>query len=83
MPPLRGMVSKEIALRYTTGVLASEGMRVDLFKFPIDARLRIGAEAAALDARRDFYLASVEWPPIRTKHPCIGLVANPSCHPVR
>jgi len=58
--PLRGIVSKEISLRYTNGVLVSEGMRVDLFKFLIDARLRIGAEASALDARRDFQLAGVD-----------------------
>ncbi len=58
--PLRGIVSREIALRYSNGVLVSEGMRVDLFKFLIDARLRIGAEAAALDARRDFQIATVD-----------------------
>jgi len=58
--PLRQTVSKEIALRYSNGVLASEGMRVDLFKYLTDARVRIGANAAALDARRDFYLASAD-----------------------
>ncbi len=58
--PLRGIVSKEIALRYTNGVLASEGMRVDLFKYLTDARTRIGANASALDARRDFYLAAAD-----------------------
>jgi outer membrane protein TolC len=58
--PLRGVVSKEIQLRYSNGVLAGEGMRVDLFKYLIDARARIGAEAAAVDARRDFYLAATD-----------------------
>ncbi|MBS0546190.1 MAG: TolC family protein [Proteobacteria bacterium] len=58
--PLRGIVSKEIALRYSNGVLAGEGMRVDLFKFLLDARTRITANAAALDARRDFLLAAAD-----------------------
>lgn len=58
--PLRGVVSKEILLRYTNGVLASEGMRVDLFKYLVDARARINAESAALDARRDFLLSAVD-----------------------
>jgi len=58
--PLRGVVSKEIALRYSNGVLAGDGMRVDLFKYLTDARARIMANAAALDARRDFLLASTD-----------------------
>lgn len=58
--PLRGVVSKEILLRYTNGVLAGEGMRVDLFKYLVDARARITAEASALDARRDFLLSAVD-----------------------
>jgi hypothetical protein len=58
--PLRGVVSKEIELRYSNGVLAGEGRRVDLFKYLTDARARIGAEAAAVDARRDFYLAAAD-----------------------
>ena len=58
--PLRGIVSKEIQLRYSNGVLAGEGLRVDLFKYLTDARARIGAEAAAVDARRDFYLAAAD-----------------------
>jgi outer membrane protein TolC len=58
--PLRGIVSKEIQLRYSNGVLAREGMRVDMFKYLTDARARIGAEAAAVDARRDFYLAAAD-----------------------
>jgi outer membrane protein TolC len=58
--PLRQVVSQEVSLRYTNGVLASEGMRVDLFKYLTDARARIGANASALDARRDFYLAAAD-----------------------
>ena len=58
--PLRGIVSKEIQLRYSNGVLAGEGLRVDLFKYLTDARARIGAKAAAVDARRDFYLAAAD-----------------------
>jgi outer membrane protein TolC len=59
--PLRSIVSREIELRYSNGVLAGEGLRVDLFKYLTDARARIGAEAAALDARRDFQLAAVDF----------------------
>lgn len=55
--PLRQVVSKEIMLRYSSGVLVGEGMRVDLFKYLSDTRVRIAASAASLDARRDFLLA--------------------------
>ena len=58
--PLRGVVSREIALRYSNGISVSEGLRVDLFKYLTDARARITANAAALDARRDFLLASAD-----------------------
>jgi outer membrane protein TolC len=58
--PLRQVVSKEIMLRYGNGVQVSEGMRVDLFKYLTDTRVRIGANAAALEARRDFLLAAVD-----------------------
>ena len=58
--PLRQVVSNEVALRYSSGVLVSESMRVDLFKYLADTRMRIGANAAALDARRDFYLAAAD-----------------------
>lgn len=58
--PLRQSVSREIATRYDNGVLASEGLRVDLFKFLVDARTRTMAEASALDARRDFFIADVD-----------------------
>jgi outer membrane protein TolC len=57
--PLRQTVSREVALRYNNGVLANEGLRVDLFKYLADARTRISADAAALDARRDFLIAAV------------------------
>lgn len=58
--PLRQTVSREIATRYNNGVLASEGLRVDLFKFLADARTRTMADASALDARRDFFIADVD-----------------------
>ena len=58
--PLRRTVSTEVALRYNNGVLAGEGLRVDLFKYLADARMRLTADAAALDARRDFFLADVD-----------------------
>ena len=58
--PLRSVVSREIALRYNNGIAVSESMRVDLFKYLTDARARITANAAALDARRDFLLASAD-----------------------
>ena len=58
--PLRRTVSHEVALRYNNGVLAGDGLRADLFKFLSDARMRISAEASALDARRDFDLAAVD-----------------------
>jgi outer membrane protein TolC len=58
--PLRQRVSKEIMLRYTAGVLAGERLRVDLFKYLADTRVRIGADAASLDAQRDFLLAVID-----------------------
>ncbi len=58
--PLRDVVSRQIALRYTTAVNTGESMRVDLFKVLIDTRIRITATASALDARRDFGLAEVD-----------------------
>jgi outer membrane protein TolC len=58
--PLRGVVSREIALRYSQGSLTEERLRVDLFKFLLDARLRIIANAAAVDARRDFLIGAVD-----------------------
>lgn len=58
--PLRDVVSRQIALRYTTAVNTGESMRVDLFKVLVDTRIRITATASALDARRDFGLAEVD-----------------------
>lgn len=58
--PLRDVVSRQIALRYTTAVNTGENMRVDLFKVLVDTRIRITAAASALDARRDFSLAEVD-----------------------
>ncbi len=58
--PLRGVVSREIMVRYASGTLAGEGLKVDLFKYLADARARIAANAAALDARRDFLLADAD-----------------------
>ncbi len=58
--PLRQIASRKVALRYTNGVLAEEGPRVDLFKFLVGSRARISTEAAALDARRDFLLAAID-----------------------
>jgi hypothetical protein len=49
-----------VALRYSNGVLAGEGLRVDLFKYLADSRMRITADASALDALRDFELAAVD-----------------------
>jgi len=51
--PLRQAISNEVLLRYN-------GMLVDVFELLIDARERIGANAAALDALRDFYLATAD-----------------------
>jgi hypothetical protein len=58
--PLRQVVSRELALRYSTAVNIEESMRVDLFKVLADARARIAANAAAVDARRDFGLSEVD-----------------------
>ena len=59
--PLRQVVSREILLRYSNSALVGDGMRVDLFKFLTDARARITANAAALDARRDFLIAAADF----------------------
>ena len=58
--PLRQVVSKQMALRYGTAVLANETMRVDYFRVLADQRARIAANAAALDALRDFDLAAID-----------------------
>jgi outer membrane protein TolC len=58
--PLRQVVSQQMALRYGSAVLANESMRVDYFRVLADQRARITANAAALDARRDFDLAAID-----------------------
>lgn len=51
--PLRKTISEEMMLRYGA-------MQVDVFSLLNDARQRIAATAAAAEARRDFWLASVD-----------------------
>jgi outer membrane protein TolC len=58
--PLRQVVSREVALRYSTAANTGETMRVDYFKVLADARARIAANASSVDARRDFGLAEVD-----------------------
>jgi outer membrane protein TolC len=58
--PLREVVSREMGLRYATSANVDPSLRVDLFKVLTDTRIRITATAAALDARRDFYLADAD-----------------------
>jgi outer membrane protein TolC len=58
--PLRQAASREVAARYSTGALAGENLRVDLFKYLADARMRISAEASTVEAVRDFELAAVD-----------------------
>src|SRR5262249_40789147 len=58
--PLRATVSRQYELRYGTAVNVDPAMRVDLFKVLTDTRTRITATAAALDARRDFFLAEAD-----------------------
>ena len=58
--PLREVVSQQIGLRYATATNVDPAMRVDLFKVLTDTRIRIMATAAALDARRDFWMSDVD-----------------------
>ena len=51
--PLRKIISEEMMLRYGA-------MQVDVFTLLNDARQRLAATAAAAEARRDFWLASVD-----------------------
>jgi len=51
--PLRRTISNEVLLRYN-------GMLVDVFELLIDARERIAASSASLEALRDFYLATAD-----------------------
>jgi outer membrane protein TolC len=50
--PLRKLISDEMLLRYNA-------MQIDVFALLADARSRIAANTAAIEARRDFWLASV------------------------
>jgi len=49
--PLRKIISDETLLRYNA-------MQIDVFALLAEARQRIGATTAAIDARRDFWLAN-------------------------
>lgn len=51
--PLRQIISEEMLLRYNA-------MQIDVFALLLEARQRINANIAAVDARRDFWLASVD-----------------------
>ncbi len=51
--PLRREISNEVLLRYN-------GMLVDVFEVLVDARERIAANLASLDALRDYYLADAD-----------------------
>jgi outer membrane protein TolC len=50
--PLRKLISDEMLLRYNA-------MQIDVFALLADARGRIAANTAAIEARRDFWLANV------------------------
>jgi outer membrane protein TolC len=50
--PLRKIVSDEMLLRYNA-------MQIDVFALLADARNRLSANTAAIEARRDFWLATV------------------------
>src|SRR5262249_47776347 len=51
--PLRKIISDETLLRYNA-------MQIDVFALLIEARQRINTTMAAMDAQRDFWLASVD-----------------------
>jgi outer membrane protein TolC len=51
--PLRQEISNEVLLRYN-------GMLIDVFEVLVDARERITVNVAALDALRDFHLATAD-----------------------
>ncbi|MGD5438089.1 hypothetical protein QUS99_22645, partial [Xanthomonas citri pv. citri] len=48
--PLRNIISDEAQLRYGS-------MQIDVFALLAEAKLRIAAQRASIDARRDFWLA--------------------------
>lgn len=51
--PLRGIISDEMQLRFSS-------MQVDVFALLTEARLRIASLRAAIDAKREFFLAQSE-----------------------
>lgn len=51
--PLRQIISEEMLLRYNA-------MQIDVFALLLEARQRINANVSAVDAKRDFWLASVD-----------------------
>ena len=53
MLPLRKTISDEMMLRYGA-------MQLDVFSLLNDARQRIAANVAAAEARRDFWISSVD-----------------------
>ena len=51
--PLRQIISDEMLLRYNA-------MQIDVFALLIEARQRLNASIAAIEAQREFWLASVD-----------------------
>jgi outer membrane protein TolC len=51
--PLRNIISDEAQLRYS-------GMQIDVFALLAEAKLRIAAQRASIEAKRDFWLAQSE-----------------------
>jgi outer membrane protein TolC len=51
--PLRRTISEEVLLRYNA-------MQIDVFELLVEARERIASNMAALEARRDFFLAEAD-----------------------
>lgn len=51
--PLRNIIADESQLRYS-------GMQIDVFALLAEAKLRIAAQRASIEARRDFWLAQSE-----------------------
>jgi outer membrane protein TolC len=79
--PLREVVSRQVELRYATAANVPETMRVDLFKVLTDTRLRIATTAAALEARRDFFLADADLQAALTFGPGSSAATSPSGTP--
>ena len=51
--PLRQIISDEMQLRYS-------GMQIDIFALLLEARQRLASRRAAIDAKRDYFLAEAE-----------------------